>query len=108
MTPPLNYLPNPDFEADYLKSDEALALVLDVAETAAPLAASLAPKDQEYLADSIKPEAGFVDDVATGRVNAHDFKAAWKEFGTRREAAQPYLRPAMEATTGTPVKGGDK
>ena len=104
----MTYLPNPDFEAEYLRSDQALEMVAGIAEAAAPIAESMAPKDQEFLADSIKAEAGLVDGVATGRVNAHDFKAAWKEFGTRRENPQPYLRPAMETVTGQPVKGGDK
>lgn len=102
------YIPNPSFEEDFLQSDEALELVDRIAREAQPLAVAQAPKDQEYLADSIEAESGFVDGVATGRLNAHDFKAAWKEFGTTREQPQPYLRPAMEAVTGKPVTGGDK
>lgn len=99
------YVPNPDFEAEFLASDEALGLVSQLAQDAAPIAEQAAPKLSGDLADSVTAEAGMVDGVATGRVNAHDFKAAWKEFGTQREAAQPFLRPAMEAVTGQPVKG---
>ena len=105
MTPPLTFIPNPDFADDYHESDEGLDLALEVAELAAPVAAELAPKRLEHLADSIEASADFVDGVATGRVNAFDFKAHWKEFGTATQAAEPFLRPAMEATTGTPAKG---
>lgn len=104
----MNYVPNPGFAQEWLASDEALELVDRIAKTAAPIAVQLAPKRLEHLADSIEPAAGVVNGVATGRVNAHDFKAHWWEFGTRRHGAEPYLRPAMETATGTPVKGGDK
>lgn len=102
------YVPNPTFEAEYLASEDALELVAGIAETAAPIAEAAAPKRLEHLADSIEADAGFVEGVATGRVNAHDFKAHWYEFGTRRQSPEPFLRPAMEATTGTPVKGSAK
>lgn len=105
MTPPRGYLPNPNFEAEYLASDEALAFVDGIAKDAAPRAQAYAPKRTENLAESIEAEAGFVDGVATGRVVAKDFKAGWWEFG-HEGRSQPFLRPAMEETTGSPVKGG--
>lgn len=101
----MTYLPNPNFEEEWLKSDEALELVDGIAREAAPIAQSLAPKREEFLADSIEAEAGILDGVATGRVNAKDFKAGWWEFG-HEGRDQPYLRPAMETVTGRPVKGG--
>lgn len=98
------YLPNPDFEEEWLRSKDALELVDGIAKEAAPVAESLAPKRTQNLADSIEAESGLVDGVATGRVNAHDFKAGWWEFG-HEGRDQPFLRPAMEAVTGQPVKG---
>lgn len=100
----MTYIPNPDFEGEYLASDEALELVQGVAGEGVPIAQSLAPKREEHLADSIEAEAGFVDGVATGRINAGDFKAGWWEFG-HEGREQPFLRPAMETVTGKPVKG---
>jgi hypothetical protein len=97
------YLPNGDFEAEWLASDDALELVLNIADAAVPVAQALAPKREEHLANSIEATAGFVDGVATGRLLAKDFKAHWWENGTSRHAAQPYLRPAMEQVTGSPI-----
>lgn len=102
------YKPNPDFASDFNKSEEALALVGELANTAADLAKADARRRTGNLADSIEAVAGLVDGVATGRVNANDFKAHWWEFGTRRHPADPYLRPAATAVTGRPVVGGDK
>lgn len=103
----MTYVPNGDFEADWLASKDALALVEGIASEAAPIAQSLAPKRESHLADSIEAEAGLVDGVATGRVNAGDFKAGWWEFG-HEGRDQPFLRPSMEAVTGRPVKGNAK
>lgn len=99
------YVPNTDFEAEYLASSEAVELVAGVAETAAPIAQGLAPVRERHLVESIHAEAGVVDGVATGRVVAEDFKAGWWEFG-HEGRDQPFLRPAVEAVTGKPVTGG--
>lgn len=104
-----NYVPNPGFAEDFLSSTEALKIVEPIANTAADAAKARAPRRLGHLIDSIEAEAGFdADGEATGRVNAHDFKAHWYEFGTRRHPAEPYLRPGMEDATGQPVRGGDK
>jgi hypothetical protein len=98
------YVPNPDFEDEWHASSEALELVKGIAEEAAPIAESLAPERTGNLADSIEAQAGVVDGKATGRVVAKDFKAGWWEFGHEGKD-QPFLRPAMETVTGSPVKG---
>lgn len=100
------YVPNPNFADEWAASEDALALADQYAQAAAPLAAAGAPRDRGDLAESVEAVSGFVDGKATGRVIAKDFKAGWKEWGTRREPAQPFLRPAMEAVTGVPVTGG--
>ncbi len=101
------YVPNPDFDAEWLASSEAVELVAGLAGDVADAAVANVPKRLEELADSIEAEAGVVDGVATGRVNAHDFKAHWHEWGTRRMAATPYLEPAAAQIVG-PVSGGDR
>ena len=100
----MKYLPNGDFEREFLASEEAVAVVLPVAEAIADVAADRVRKRTEALADSIEAIAGVEDGVATGRVNANDFKAHWWEYGTSRHPADPYLRPAAEAITGNPVR----
>lgn len=99
------YIPNPGFEEEWLASEDALELVAPIAEAAATQAEQLAPEDYGYLKDSIEAEVGLVNGVATGRVNAHDFKAAWHEFGTINNPATPFLRTSMESVTGQPLKG---
>ena len=98
------YIPNPDFETEWVRSQDALELVDGIARKAAPLAVELAPKREEFLANSIEAQAGLVDGVATGRVVASDFKAGWWEFG-HEGRDHPFLRPAVEAVTGVPVQG---
>ena len=100
----LTYIPNPTFEADYLASEEALAFVGSLAAAAVPVSKALAPKPQEFLTDSIEADAGFEDDVATGRLLAKDFKAHWHENGTEHHKATPFLRPAVETITGSKVQ----
>ena len=100
----MKYIPNPSFEKEFNASADALAFVEDLATRAAAIAAEQAPKLTEDLAKSIEATAGVVDGVATGRVNAFDFKAHWYEFGNQRHGPQPYLRPAVEAVVGRPVK----
>jgi hypothetical protein len=97
------YLPNPSFESDYLASDEALELVSGLAEDGVPIAKALAPKRDGFIEDGIEAEAGFVDGVATGRINSKDFKSHWHENGTKRHGPTPFLRPAAEQVTGSPV-----
>jgi len=99
----MKYIPNPSFDTDYYGSDEALNFVGSLAAAAVPISKGLAPKRLGNLADSIESEAGIVDGVATGRLNAFDFKAHWKENGTATQAPEPFLRPAVETVTGVPV-----
>lgn len=102
------YVPNGDFGAEFVASEEALTMVGEIAAAARPIAEAGAPRRSGHLAGSVKAESGFLNGIATGRVVATDFKAAWKEFGTRRESADPFLRPAMESVTGSPVVGSAK
>lgn len=104
----MTYIPNPNFEEEFLASDQMLKAMGEIVGPAAEIAEALAPKSQEFLADGIEAETGFVDKVATGRLNSHDFKSHWHEFGTRHHPATPFVRPAMEQVTGKPLKGGDK
>jgi len=98
------YIPNPGFEEEFLKSDQAVDLVLALAEAGADIAKDIAPERDGFIKDSIEADAGVVDGVATGRINSHDFKSHWHEFGTRHHGATPFLRPAAETVTGSSVR----
>jgi hypothetical protein len=103
----VRFIKNPFFEASYLASDEPVPMLKKAADAIADRADGLVRKRTESLADSIEAEVGLdTDDVQTGRVNAHDFKAHWWEFG-HRGRVDPFLRPAAESVVGK-VSRGDK
>lgn len=104
MTRGFTYIPNPGFAEDWLKSSDALEFVLTLAEAGADIAHDLAPERDGFIKDGIEATAGVIDGVATGRINSHDFKSHWHEFGTSHHEATPFLRPAAESVTGSPVK----
>ena len=108
MTRRTRYVPNPNLERDWLATQEAVDFALAGAQAIAAVAEDEAPERSGNLKDSIEAVADRVDGQALGRVNAHDFKAHWIEFGTAQPggAAQPFLRPAGEAVTGK-VTGGE-
>lgn len=100
------YIPNPGFEEAYLGSSEAIEAMLTIAEAGADVAKDLAPERDGFIIDAIEAEAGVVDGVATGRINSHDFKSHWHEWGTDDHGPTPFLRPAAEQVTGGAVRGG--
>jgi hypothetical protein len=88
---PRVFVPNGDFADEWVKSDDAVKLVGDIAENEVlPAAKAIAPERLEHYKNGLEAERGIVDGVATGRVNATDFKGNWIEFGT----GQPYPTPA--------------
>lgn len=90
---PAAYLPNRDFAGEFLASDQALDLLRPLGPEVREIAKALAPERQGHLIDSIVDQYGFLNGVATCRINAKDFKAGWWEFG-HEGRSQPFLRPA--------------
>lgn len=99
---------DPGFAAAYARSDDARELLEDPVDRVAARARELAPDDPATSGDDLKGmiegEVIMEDGRWIGRVASNNFKGNWKEFGSSREAAQPYLRPALEAEVG-PVEG---
>lgn len=104
----ITFVPDPTFGGRLLRDEDVLRPVLEpITADVADAAKSHAPERLGHLIDSIEPEVGVDrDGIVTGRVNAHDFKAHWWEWGTRHHPPEPYLRPAAESVVG-PVSGGD-
>jgi len=100
------FIPNPLFERQYLASDEADQMLAEVGGEVAEVAAKQARKRTQSMADAIEVEIGDDAGVRTARINAHDFKSHWWEFG-HRGRIDPFLRPAAESVVGK-VTGGDK
>ena len=96
------------FPRRLLASDQLDPLLEDLSGKVADHAQDTVRRRRNFLAESIEVEVGLDrDDIRTGRVNAHDFKAHWWEFGYRAyPGGDPYLRPAAEAIVGK-VSGGD-
>lgn len=99
----MKYVPNPRFASAWLATDEALETIRPFGPPARQLAAQLAPRRLDLLAESIEDQYGHIDGVATVRINARDFKAHWWEFG-HEGRSQPFLRPAVTQIVG-PVQG---
>ncbi len=100
----VRFLENPLFERAYLAGDEPVPMLEEVTDAVAKVAADSVRQRTKNLANSIEGEVGLDGGVQTGRVNAHDFKAHWWEFGHRGKV-DPYLRPAMESVVGKVSKG---
>lgn len=92
------------FERKLLGSRDMRNVLERTGEAIAARARQLAPDDPDTVTDDLRSSirVDMIDqpDGWTARVVADDYKAAWKEFGTSREAAKPYLRPAAEAELG--------
>lgn len=99
------FIPDPDFEREWLQSDEAVAMLEELGPELVDGAYQRARKRSENMADSIAYEVGIVDGVATGRLRADDFKAGWWEFGNAVTGRDPFLTPTVEDLVG-PVRGG--
>jgi hypothetical protein len=97
------------FEDEILRSQPVRAIVEDRTQAAAERASRLAADDPstsgQDLHSNIEADVGLDAHGWVGRVNANDWKAGWFEFGTSRQAARPFLRPALEAEVG-PVEQG--
>lgn len=91
---------DPNFEPLMRRSTGLRNVISAYAEEVAGVARGLAPRRNDDLRNSIEAEVGLDQNGILGRVNAHDFKAHWIEFGTVRTPAQPYLRPAAEQVLG--------
>lgn len=95
---------DPSFERRFLASPEVGELIAEAAAEAAERARAMAPDDPATTTDDLK--SSVYGDVALtpagwrGRVGATDYKAHWKEFGSSRERAQPFIRPAVEEVVG--------
>lgn len=99
---------DPSFPAMFGRSEEARELLQDPVDRVTARAKELAPDDPATsgndLRGMIEGEVVMEDGRWIGRVASNNFKGNWKEFGSSRESAQPYLRPALEAEVG-PVEG---
>lgn len=92
---------SPDLGGAWRRSRECRDLVAGAAKAAARQAALLAPDDPhgpaKDLHSSIVGEAVLTEEGWVGRTVVRNFKGAWYEFGTSKQAARPYLRPGAEA-----------
>lgn len=91
------FKPNPYIEAALEGSQAMLGVVEAKAEAGAEAARGIAPVLSGDYRDGIEAEAGFVGGLAVGRINGHDFKSHWVEFGTSSMAAQGVLRRALDS-----------
>ena len=102
------FTPNPRFDAEFAASEEARAILSEFGPDLEAGAQSRVRYRLGHLERSIEYEVGRDDDgLYRGRLNAHDFKAAWNEFGTARRPGDGALRATVEDVIG-PVTGGDK
>ena len=96
------FIPAPNLEEKIKREPELRRALREAAEQAAQVARQRAPVASGRLRDSIgveETEEGF-------RVVADVDYAAFQEFGTERNRAHPYLRPAGEATFEKFTPGG--
>lgn len=98
---------DPKFDDELVRSPELRGHLEKLAKNAADRAKQLVPVDTGDLQDSIEGVVDFDRRGFVGRVDAHDFKAKWIEFGTVRRPARPFLRPALEAEVGPLAPGAD-
>ena len=96
----IRFDPDPKFEEEMRRSPDLRAHLEQLAKAAAERAQQLVPVKTGALRDSIEGVVDYDQRGFVGRVDAHDFKAGWVEFGTVRRAARPFLRPAIEAEVG--------
>lgn len=99
MLPPI-VNPNEDLAEEFANSEEAKALLEEFGKASGIVedAATRAPYKTGDLAEGVFYEVGFEAGVGwIGRLGDEDFKAHFWEFGTSRNDAIPYLRPAAEA-----------
>ena len=75
------------------------------ADEGAEACRSIAPVLTGDYRDGIVGESGLVKGMAAGRVNAHDFKSHWIEFGTTDTPTFAVLRRGLESI-GLRVSGG--
>lgn len=85
------------------RTADMLRLVEEKANEVADRARSIAPQDSGDYVDGIEVESGIENDVATGRVNANDWKSGLIEFGTDHTPAYAPLRKGAEAAGLSPT-----
>lgn len=96
----VTFIPNPLVGAEWERSVEARLAVAHVGEEVAAKAKELAPVDTGALRDSIASHMASDAGAAKAEILADVPYAAFVEFGTANMAAEPYLRPALEAVVG--------
>lgn len=62
------------------------------------------PYETGAYVGSIKAEAGVENGIATGRVNAHDWKAHWIEYGTGGISPTPAFAPLQRGADAAGLK----
>ena len=96
MTKP--FVPNPIGIAALGKTEAMEQMLKEKAEQAAIEAQSQAPVLTGCYRDGIKAEAGLTEEgKLVGRVNAHDQKSSWIQFGSVHNTARHILANAVEA-----------
>lgn len=99
---------DPHFETNFYRSPDVKRILEERTEAVAERARQLAPDDPATEGDDlhsmIEGEVVLEARGFVGRVTSKNFKGGWYEFGTSRQAARPYLRPAAEAEVG-PIEG---
>lgn len=103
----MRFVYDPKCEELLKRTPQMVARLKVAADDSAEAARGIAPVMTGEYRDSIEGEAGIENGVAKGRVNAHNFKAHWIEFGTRYWPAHAVLRRAVESV-GLRFKMGPK
>lgn len=96
MTKP--FIPNPKRIAALGRTAQLEEMLKRKAEEAAEVARSTAPVVTGRYKAGIEAETGLDEEGRlTGRVNAHDQKSSWIEFGSIHNTARHILANAVEA-----------
>lgn len=76
---------------------EARRAVTAAGEEAAETAKGLAPRDSGRMADSIEASPGQTLKGPHTDVTVDPYYSSWVEFGSSRQQARPFIRPATKA-----------
>lgn len=95
------FIPNPLMRQAWQADPEANAMIDRVGEDVAEAARGNAPVDTGALRDSIQSQASEEGGAEPSADIVADVPyAAFVEFGTYKDAAQPFLRPALDEVVG--------
>lgn len=93
----VRFIPNPDFEAELLRSTAVRDLLDELAKQGAAIYRDGVPVDEGELRSSVFGDVALTEDGYRGRIGATDWKAALVELGTSLHDPDGSLRRAVES-----------